>query len=280
MGMRIAALAIAAVVTVGTVILPARAQQRAASPDSPADVKALVFDLANSMGMLRALQQEDSIITLEHWAKGTMTVGQQRFDLPEYRWSINYAVPGMRVDFRRQAPGGQAQRTIEVVSGTAAWNEGDRGRNATAARDRVKERIVHLWTTPMGVVKAARAAGARATVRNAGGATVLSFPLPDPADDVTVNATVRNDASLLVPDEAALKSLIGTYIARVETVGAVASDTSYAEYGDWNWEDYQADILLPRRIVRKQGDMTLELTTTNTNTYNPYVVMPVPDNVR
>jgi len=280
MGMRISALAIAAVVTGGALIVPARAQQRAAPPDNPADVKALVFELANSMGMLRGLQQEESILTLEHWAKGTMTVGQQRFDVPEYRLSINYGVPGMRVDVRRQAQGGQPQRQIEVVSGTTAWNETERGRNATAARDRAKERLVHLWTTPMGIVKAARIAGARATVRTAGGATVLSFPLPPPAADVTVNATVRKDASLLVPDEAALKTLVGAYVARVETAGAVITDTTYAEYGDWNWEDYQADIMLPRRMVRKHGDTTLELVTTNTNTYNPYVIMPVPENVK
>jgi hypothetical protein len=279
MGMRWASLAIAAA-TAGILIVPARAAQRAVPQENSADVKTLIFDLANSMGMLRGLQQEDSIITLEHWAKGTLTVGQQRFEVPEYRLSINYAVPGMRVDFRRQAAGGQPQRQIDVVSGTAAWNETDRGRNATAARDRVKERLVYLWTTPMGAVKAARAAGARASVRNAGGATVLSFPLPAPADDVTVNATVRRDASLAVPDEAALKTLVGAYIVRVETAGAVATDTTYGEYGDWNWDDYQADILLPRRMVRKQGDTTLELMTTNTNTYNPYVVMPVPDNVR
>jgi hypothetical protein len=279
MGIRFAVLAMA-VVTAGTLSVTARTGQRATPQENSADVKTLVFDLANSMGMLRGLQQEDSILTLEHWAKGTMTVGQQRFDVAEYRLSINYAVPGMRVDLRRQAPGGQAQRQIDVVSGTAAWNETDRGRNATAARDRVKERLVYLWTTPMGVVKAARAAGARATVRNAGGATVLSFPLPAPVDDVTVNATVRRDASLLVPDEAALKTLVGSYVVRVETSGAVVTDTTYAEYGDWNWDDYQADIMLPRRMVRKQGEMTLELMTTNTNTYNPYVVMPVPENVR
>jgi hypothetical protein len=232
------------------------------------------------MGMLRGLQQEDSIITLEHWAKGTATVGQQRFDVPEYRWSINYAVPGMRVDLTRVGPNGQKQRQIEVVSGAVAWNETERGRNATAARDRVKERVVHLWTTPMGVVKAARAAGARAAVKMQGGDMVLSFPLPAPAADVTVNATVRKSASLAVPDPAALKELVGTYIVRVETTGAVTSDTTYAEYGDWNWDDYQADIMLPRRIVRKQGDTSLELTTANTNTYNPYVIMPVPDNVK
>lgn len=279
MGMRFAVLAMVAVAA-GTLMPPARAAQRAAPQENSADVKALVFDLANSMGMLRGLQQEDSILTLEHWAKGTMIVGQQRFEVPEYRLSINYAVPGMRVDFRRQAAGGRPQRQIDVVSGTAAWNETDRGRNATAARDRVKERLVYLWTTPMGVVKAARAAGARASARNAGGATILMFPLPPPVDDVTVNATLRKDASLVVPDEAALKTLVGTYIVRVETSGAVVTDTTYAEYGDWNWDDYQADIMLPRRIVRKQGDATLELMTTNTNTYNPYVVMPVPDNVR
>jgi hypothetical protein len=278
--MRRTLLAFAGAVTIGVLTASPGAQQRPAPTDSAADVKTLLFELANSMGMLRGLQQEDSILTLEHWAKGTMTVGQQKFDLPEYRLSVNYSVPGIRIDFRRQASGGQAQRQIEVVSGASAWNETERGRNATAARDRAKERLVYLWTTPMGVVKAARMAGAKATVKAAGNATMLSFPLPAPADDVTLNATVRRDASLLVPDEAALKTLVGTYVARVETVGPVVTDTTYAEYGDWNWDDYQADILLPRRMTRKQGDTTLDLVTTNTNTYNPYVVMPVPDNVK
>jgi len=271
--MRRAGLILAGIVTVWSG--PYQARQA-----DPLDPKTLVFELANSMGMLRSLQQEDSILTLEHWAKGTLTVGQQRFDVPEYRASINYSVPGMRVDFRRQAPGGQAQRMIEVVSGAAAWNETDRGRGATAARDRVKERLVYLWTTPMGIVKAARMAGARATVKTAGGATVLSFPLPAPADDVTVNATVQRDASLVVPDEAALETLVGTYVVRVATTGGVTTDTTYAEYGDWNWHDYQADIMTPHRMTRKHGDTTLDLTTTNTNTYNPYVIMPVPENVR
>ena len=278
--MRRTLLAFAGAVTIGVLTASPGAQQRPAPTDSAADVKTLLFELANSMGMLRGLQQEDSILTLEHWAKGTMTVGQQKFDLPEYRLSVNYSVPGIRIDFRRQASGGQAQRQIEVVSGASAWNETERGRNATAARDRAKERLVYLWTTPMGVVKAARMAGAKATVKAAGNATMLSFPLPAPADDVTVNATVRRDASLLVPDEAALKTLVGTYVARVETVGPVVTDTTYAEYGDWNWDDYQADILLPRRMTRKQGDTTLDLVTTNTNTYNPYVVMPVPENIK
>jgi hypothetical protein len=278
--MRKIVLALAGAFIAGMLAVSIHAQQRPAQSANASDVKGIVFELANSMGMLRGLQQEDSILTLEHWAKGTLTVGGQRFDLPEYRMSINYSVPGMRVDLRRQPAGGQAQRLIEVVAGPAAWNETDRGRGATTARDKTKERLVQLWTTPMGVVKAATLAGAKATIKNAGGSMVLSFPLPAPADDVTVNATLRRDNSLLVPDPAALKTLVGTYIARVETTGGVVSDTTYAEYGDWNWDDYQADILQPRRITRKQGDTSLELMTVNTNTYNPYVIMPVPDNVK
>jgi hypothetical protein len=279
--MRKPALFFIGVAVLSTLPGAALTQQRAAPPENTPDVKALLFELANAMGMLRGLQQEDSILTLEQWAKGTMAVGQQRFDVSEYRMSVNYSVPGIRLDYRRQASGGQPQRQIEVVAGAAAWNETERGRNATAARDKVKERLAYLWTTPMGVVKAARLAGPKATVKTAGGATVLSFPLPAPAEDVIVNATVRKDAGLLVNrNEAALPNLVGTYVVRVETAGGVVTDTTYAEYGEWNWEDYRSDIILPRRIVRKQGDTTLELSTTNTNTYNPYVVMPVPANIK
>jgi hypothetical protein len=38
--------------------------------------------------------------------------------------------------------------------------------------------------------------------------------------------------------------------------------------------------MLPRRVTRKQGDTTWDLMMVNTNTYNPYVVMPVPDTVK
>ena len=278
--MRATALFVLSIIVTGALSVSTSAQQRAAGQANPSDIKGVLFQLADSMGMLRGMQQEDSILTLEHWFKGTMTVGQQKFDVPEYRMSVNYSVPGMRADFRRQAAGGQAQRQIEVVSGAASWNEADRGKGATAARDRVKERLVYLWTTPMGVVKAARMAGGKATFKTNGDVTMLTFPLPAPAEDVMVNVTARRDASLVIPDEAALKTLVGTYIVRVETTGGVVTDTTYAEYGDWNWADYQADIMLPRRVTRKHGDTTLELMTVNTNTYNPYVIMPVPENVK
>lgn len=266
---------------VGALIVPLGAQQRAAAgPENAPDVKAMLFEVANSMGMLRGLQQEDSIITQEYWGTGTIATGQQRSELTELRMSINYAVPGMRIDHTIKGADGRTQRLITVVSGNAAWNETQPGRNATPALETVKQRLVQLWSTPMGVVKAARAAGPNAKMTMSGGATTLSFPLPAPVNDVTMTATLRRDASLVKPHASALKTLVGTYITRVQTTGAIVSDTTYSEYGDWNWDDYKSDIMLPRRAVWKSGDQTVELTAKNTNTYNPYVVMPVPDNVK
>jgi hypothetical protein len=39
-------------------------------------------------------------------------------------------------------------------------------------------------------------------------------------------------------------------------------------------------VLLPRHIVAKQGGVTMvDLAITKTDTYNPYVIMPLPQNV-
>ena len=38
--------------------------------------------------------------------------------------------------------------------------------------------------------------------------------------------------------------------------------------------------MFPKRIVQKRGNTTIaDLTITKTNTYNPYVIMPVPETV-
>ena len=136
MGTRIAAFAILALVAVGFQVVPVGAQRPVASAELPATVEALIFELANSMGMLRGRSNQDtgsmdSILTLEHWASGSLSVGDQRFDVPEYRMSFNFSYPGMRVDYTRAEPTGASERRIEVVSGDAAWNETERGMNAS-----------------------------------------------------------------------------------------------------------------------------------------------------
>jgi hypothetical protein len=72
------------------------------------------------------------------------------------------------------------------------------------------------------------------------------------------------------------------WIERVEMrVGTVVTETTYSDYAELNEPDYRSEVMFPRRIVQKRGGVTLfDLTIERTNTYNPYVVMPVPQNVR
>jgi len=251
---------------------------------APGDVKAMLFEIGNSMGMLRSPNRtrrvEDSIVTLEMWAKGTMTVNGQMSEVPEYRASVNYVYPGLREDVTRVAGTGKT-RQVQVVNQTLAWNETAPGMNPTPAPSQaVRERLVQLWTTPFGIYKAAAAAGEKAKLE--AGNTVLTFPLPAPVSDVMVRATLSTDPKhLTVKHDLALPGLVGTYILRAQTSGGIVTDTTYAEYGDWNWDDYRSDVMLPRRITQRRDDGTvLDITVTNTNTYNPYVVMPVPPAIR
>ena len=62
--------------------------------------------------------------------------------------------------------------------------------------------------------------------------------------------------------------------------GTNVTTVAYSEYGEWN-DDAKADVYLPKRmVVTQNGQTSLDLTLVHTNTYNPYVIMPVPENVR
>ena len=62
--------------------------------------------------------------------------------------------------------------------------------------------------------------------------------------------------------------------------GTAVLTVTYDQYGDWN-DDAKADVYLPKHIVETQNGMTvLDLTITHTNTYNPYVIVPIPANVK
>ena len=93
---------------------------------------------------------------------------------------IGYDFPGMRLDITRA----DGQREIQVVSGTFAWNEIDKiggglqpgWGSAVPAMETVTDRLLRLWTTPIGLYKAAATASAKAQVTIENGAVVLTFP--------------------------------------------------------------------------------------------------------
>ena len=57
--------------------------------------------------------------------------------------------------------------------------------------------------------------------------------------------------------------------------------TTCSGYADLNESDYKADIYLPAHVVLTvDGQTVLDLTIEKSNTYNPYVMMPVPKTVK
>ena len=257
--MRAKALAILGVCAVVVSIVDAQAPVAGKMPT----VKEVLYSAADSIGQLRTANEVDRIATMNYTATGTLTVGSQPCKLKEYRASINWLHKGMRIDYTCD---GQPRR-VEVVNHNVAWNETAPGVGATPApAGAAAERQLMLWTLPAGVVKAATTAGAKATVAFEGGKTVLAFPVPD-VPGATIRASYNPENYLL---------------ERVETrLGNVVTDITYSEHGDWNGEDYLSDVLFPKRIVQKRGATTIaDLTIEKTNTYNPYVIMPVPANIK
>src|SRR5262249_124475 len=151
-------------------------------------------------------------------------------------------------------------------SGKLAWNESEPGAGlvpgagtATPQPAAVNDRLLQLWTTPYGVVKAAMKAGANTKVSVERGATVVTFP--------TVGTTMK----------ATLDSK--NLVERVETrsdnpvLGNIVTETTYSDYKDLT--EAKSDVLFPTHIIQKQGGFpVLDLTIIKTDTNNPYVIFP------
>jgi hypothetical protein len=245
------------------------------------------YNMANSLGMLRTVNEVDSFMTVEIWGHGTMreltaTGAGPEIPIKSYYSQIAYDFPGMRVETVR----GDGRRDIAVVSGTFAWNEMDKlggglepgFGSATPAMDQVAERLLRLWMTPAGAVKAARAAGEAAKITVENGRTVVTFPLSNgkPAETTNMVAGPLNGTPMKI-------TLDGNYRpAQVEvTYNGRKYVNTYSGYADLNESDYKADIFMPNKAVRTvNGQTILDLTIDKTNTYNPYVIMPVPPAVQ
>jgi hypothetical protein len=221
------------------------------------DVKKVIETMQDNLGMLRGMQRNDSINRIEMWGtNGHKVVNGRNVTLATWKVSLNFTMNGMRFDYTSDG-----QRTIEVVSDKFAWNEDAPGGKATPMPAALQDRQVQLILTPIGMAKAAKAAGDAAKISVVAGATTLTFP----ANGATITATLNK---YMEPIKAEAR------------YGTTVLNATYDQYGDWN-DDAKADVYLPKHIVQTQNGMTvLDLTVTNTNTYNPYVIMPIPANVR
>jgi len=240
---------------------------------------------AEALGMVRwsdigagttRLPGIDVVNTMEFQGSGTVE-SAGRAVKTQYHVALGYNPPAMRVEMTRTGPdGGAAQHIIHTASENYAWDESEIGAGlvpgkgtATPAMAALHERLLELWTLPYGVIKAALAAGEKTTVSIEGGAPVMTFPLSGPLAGITVKATL--DSNNLVtkvetrPDNPARVNL--------------ATQTEYSSYADRG--EVLTDIKSPGHIIRRQGGRTLlDMEVKAWESNNPYLVFPVPPNVK
>jgi glyoxylase-like metal-dependent hydrolase (beta-lactamase superfamily II) len=196
------------------------------------------------------------------------------FTVTNFAASINYATPAMRVDVDRTNPGGAGpvrgggglplvapMHQIRIVSGQYAWgafnaNPGPNGQvpPLVPAQAAVQERLLQIWTTPQGVIKAAQN----------GNATVNGRAITFSVAGATVVATLNSD-SLVQKVE---------WKTDMPMLGDTANETTYSNYRDFG------GVKFPMRIAQKQGGFPiLELVVTEV-VPNANVAITVPPNIQ
>jgi hypothetical protein len=255
------------------------------------DVAKTLKTAAEALGLARwsgvggqRLPEVDVINTMEIWGSGTMYSPGPSSKSGEpwtphktdYHVALGYNPPAMRVEMTRTVSGAAPQHMIEMVRDTYAWDESEIGAGlvpgkgtATPAMAVAKNRFLQLWILPYGVIKAALAAGDKTKVSSENGATVITFPLSGPLAGVMIKATL--DAQ--------------NQIAKVETrtdnpaLADLVTETEYSGYADHG--EIATDVKSPGHIVRKQGGHpVLDIQVKMWDANNPYLVFPVPENVK
>jgi hypothetical protein len=259
---------------------------------NPSEVAKTLKTAAEALGLARwsgvggqRLPEVDVINTMEIWGSGT-TYSPGPSSKPgepgtafktDYHVALGYNPPAMRVEKTRTSSGGAAaQHTFEVVRDTYAWDESEVGGGlvpgkgtATPVMAAANNRLLQLWILPYGVIKAALAAGDKTKISTEKGATVITFPLSGQLADVMVKATL--DAQ--------------NQVAKVEThtdnpaLTDLNTETEYSDYADHG--EILTDVKSPGHIVRKQGGHpVLDIKVKTLDANNPYLVFPVPENVK
>jgi len=265
------------------VAVHAQLRGAARAPAKPTrDPKAqALYDWGNHMGMLRGVREVDAIATLELTATGTVTVTGQPCRLTEYRTSVNYQQGGQRILYTCTRPDSTIYKTGEVVSGKWAWDEdGPVGAGLVAGRGRalpmpnlLSERLIRLWSSPQGAVKAAVAGGDQTSVAVVAGKKVVTYAIPGVPTAIAKATLTNGSPTGLCTSDCA---------ERVEVrQGTDVTEFLYTNYGDYNPAENKLDAFYAGHMIEKRNGATVrDLTVKETQTANEYVVIPVPASVR
>ena len=191
------------------------------------------------------------------------------FDVSSYTATINYAAPAARVQMTRKQtiepgrvrPAPVEQKPDQYVSGTTAWNlaapAGAAPNTAPVAQPQpaaVEERVMEIWTTPHGFLKAAVANNATSTPSEGG-------------SEVTFSSGKNKYVGIINAQNE---------VARVQTWidNPVLGDTEVV----FTYSDYKdvGGVRFPSRIQRVQGEHPVLELTVSAVTANPTVNITAP----
>jgi len=191
------------------------------------------------------------------------------FDVSSYTATINYAAPAARVQMTRKQtvepgrvrPAPVEQKPDQYVSGTTAWNlaaaAGAAPNTAPVAQPQpaaVEERVMEIWTTPHGFLKAAVANNATSTPSEGG-------------SEVTFSSGKNKYVGIINAQNE---------VTRVQTWidNPVLGDTEVV----FTYSDYKdvGGVRFPSRIQRVQGEHPVLELTVSAVTANPAVNITAP----
>jgi hypothetical protein len=270
----------------------------AGAPYTPApgakDLRAVLFNWMWHQGMLKGTDERDMVATLEYQAKGgTIQVDGQPCTLSQYRASTNYQTFSQRIQYTCTRPNKQTVSNIEVVSWQYAWNESTPGAEiggtkgtVAAMPATVQERLIRLWASPQGAPKAALAGTMDTWTLGANPGTVLADGVMK-AGNTTVSWEANRPVVTFpipgVPGATGTATLDARYMTEkvVVTQGPTTTEFTYSDYQDWNNPLHKIEVFYAGRLTeRRNGTVVRDLTTSETETGNVYVVAPVPPSVQ
>ena len=286
-------LAIGVPLTAGAQTPPGASTTEPYTPAKDAkDLKAVLFNWMWGMGMLKGHDERDMVATLEYQGKGTIQVDGQPCTLTKFRASTNYQTFSQRIQYactrrtdrRLEHRGGQ--RAVRLERRRRPARRSVQKGKTTPMPEAVQERLIRIWASPQGAAKAAVAgttetlllganpgtlfADGVAKVRDTsvsweGGKPVVTFPIPG------------------VPGATGTATLDAKYMTEkvVVTQGTTTTEFTYSGYKDWNNPLNLIEVFYAGKMVeRRNGAVIRDLTTTETETGNVYVVAPVPASVQ
>lgn len=275
------------------------------------DLKAVLFNWAWHMGMLRGQAEPELVQSLEYRAEGTVQVDGQPCTLTAYvaaepgvlgqsgyRISANYRIPGYRAEIECTLPNGETYSNVETLSGEYAWDEDIPGAElvpgegtATPRPATYEERLIRLWASPHGAPKVAIAAAAGVPLSEAFGenpAELLDRQADAGVEPITTLEWQGRQPVLTfpipgVPGAMATATLTEEFLPEsvVVTHGDDTTEFVYGDFDDFNNPLHRIEALYAGTIVeRRNGEVVRDLETVVTEIGQVYVVVPVPDRVQ